>query len=159
MVTFVTRARSVRSPWCAQAGYSVLEMLVTVALAGIVTGAAASSFPPMLATFSRQNATAQIASDLRLARERAVTTNGKARVVFSASSYTLRRENPAGSGVYVDDGSLQPLPAGITVSSNPVNPTFDSRGLTTQSYVITLTDRYDNSQTITVTGIGRVNAG
>jgi len=137
----------------------MLETLISVALAGIVTGASASSLPPMLAAFSRQNAIAQVAGDLRLARERAVTSNGKARVVFSADSYTLQRENPAGSAVYIDDGAPQPLPVGITVSANPVDPTFDSRGLTTQNYAITLTDRYDRSQTITVTGIGRVIIG
>jgi len=140
-----------------QAGYSLIEILVACALAGVLMVAAGPSLPRMLGSFALQNATFRVANDLRMARQRAVTTNAKGRVVFTSGQYQVRRESPAGSGTYIDDGAPQALPNGVTVSSSPVNPTFDSRGLTAQPYVITVQDAYATTKTITVTGIGRVN--
>jgi prepilin-type N-terminal cleavage/methylation domain-containing protein len=140
-----------------QAGFSLMEVLVAVALVTIVFAAAGPSISAMRGSFELQNATFQIANDLRLARERAIATNGKGRIVFSSDSYLLRRESPVGSGTYVDDGAPFSLPVGVTASSNPANPTFDSRGLTAQPYTITLTNTAANQKTITVTAIGRIS--
>lgn len=142
---------------CSQAGYSLIEILVACSLAGVLMAAAAPSLPRMLGSYSLQNVTFRVANDLRLTRQRAVTTNAKGRVVFASGQYQVRRESPPGSGTYVDDGARQSLPNGVTVSSSPVNPTFNSRGLAAQPYVITVQDAYATTKTITVTGIGRVN--
>ena len=140
---------------CSQRGYSLIEVLVGCALAGVVMTAAVPTIPPMLASFQLQNATFEIANDLRLARERAVTTNGKGRIVFGTTNYQLRRESPVGSGTYVNDGASHSLPSNTTATSNPANPTFDSRGLTSAGYTITVANAY-STKTITVSAIGRV---
>ncbi len=136
-------------------GYSLMELLVACAIAGAVMGAAAPRIPAMLSSFALQNTTFQIANDLRLARERAIATNGKGRIVFASGNYRLRRETPPGSDSYVDDGAVRTVPDGTTVTPNPVDPTFDSRGLVTAPYTITIANA-SNTKTITVTAIGRV---
>ena len=139
-----------------QAGYSLIEVLVACAIAGAIAGAAAPRLPTMMASFALQNATFQIANDLRLARQRAIATNGKGRIVFGADNYQRRREDPVGSGTFVDDGAVEEMPTGITVTSTPANPTFDSRGLVVAPYTITVGNNYTTTKTITVTAIGRV---
>jgi prepilin-type N-terminal cleavage/methylation domain-containing protein len=151
MLTDVTPERHAAS----QAGYSLIEVLVACAIAGVLMGSAVPRLPPMLASFALQNTTFQIVNDLRLARQRAVTTNGNGRLVFGSGNYRMRRESPPESG-YVDDGVVQSVPTGITITSNPVNPTFNSRGLTAAPYTITIANAYSTTKTITVTAIGRV---
>jgi prepilin-type N-terminal cleavage/methylation domain-containing protein len=140
-----------------QRGYTLIEVLVACSLASAVVLAAAPSLPAMRSSFSLQNAAFQVANDLRLARARAVATNGRARIVFTTDGYQIRRESPVGSGTYVDDGAPQSMPAGVTIESDPVDPTFDSRGLMTQPYTITLTNSQSTTKTIDLTIIGRIN--
>jgi hypothetical protein len=131
-------------------------VLVAVVVLGVVVAAGAPSIPRMLSTFSVRNASFAVAQELRLARQRAVTARTNARLSFSSTSYLRQRENPAGSNTYISDGATVNLPSGITVTSNPVNPTFDRRGLVAQSYTITVTDG-TYTKTVTVAGIGRVD--
>jgi prepilin-type N-terminal cleavage/methylation domain-containing protein len=140
-----------------QAGFSFVELMVTLAIGGILAAVAAPRIPVMLASFDVAEATRQVALDLRLARGRAITSNGHARLEFDGHTYTPKRESPLGSGTYVDDGALQKLASTVTVTADPGAPTFDSRGLTTQAYTVTLTSSYGTAKTITVTMIGRVN--
>jgi Tfp pilus assembly protein FimT len=116
-------------------------------------GTAIPRMPAMLGSFALQNTTFEIANDLRLARERAVATNGKGRIVFASDTYQLRRETSPGN--YVDDGAVRSLPSNTSVTSAPVDPTFDSRGLVAAPYTITVANGY-STKTITVTAIGRV---
>ena len=139
------------------AGFTLFEVLITMVVSGVIMAAAGTHMPVMLASFSLQNATFSVAQDLRVARQRAVTTRARARVAFSSDQYVRRRESPAGSGTYVNDGATEMLPAGVTVTVAPADPTFDRRGLTTQAYTITLTDAYENTKPVTVNGIGRVD--
>ena len=140
----------------ASGGYTLVEVLTAVALAGVVTAAAGATIPPMLSSFSLRNATFAVAQELRVARQRAVTTRAGARLVFSSTSYVRRRESPPGSNTYIADGATETLPSGIIVTSDPVDPTFDRRGLVALPYTITLTNG-SNTKTVTVTGIGRVD--
>ena len=140
-----------------QDGFTIVELVVVAGLAGIVAAIAVPRVPRMVAVYDAANMASQIALDLRLARERAVTTNAKARLSFSTTAYQPQRESPAGSGTYISDGAQQNLANGITVTTNPSTPIFDSRGLTTQAYTLTITNAYGDSKTITVSVIGRIN--
>jgi prepilin-type N-terminal cleavage/methylation domain-containing protein len=140
-----------------QAGFTLMEVLVGCALLTIVFAAALPSIASMRSSFDVQNTTFQIANDLRLARERAITINGKGRVTFSSSNYQMKRESPVGSGTYVNDGASMTFPTGVTASSNPANPTFDSRGIPVATYTITVNKTGATAKTITVTAIGRIN--
>jgi len=141
-----------------QAGFSFVELAVTLAITGILAAVAAPRIPVMLASYDVAEAARQVALDLRLARGRAITSNGHARLQFDGHTYTPQRKSTPGSGTYVSDGALQNLASSVTVTTDPSAPTFDSRGLTTQTYTVTLTSSYGPTKTITVTTIGRINA-
>ena len=138
-----------------QAGFSFVELMVTLAIGGILAAVAAPRIPVMLASYQVAEATRQVALDLRLSRGRAITSNGHARLEFDGHTYTPKLESAPGT--YVSDGALQKLASTVTVTTDPGPPTFDSRGLTTQAYTVTLTSSYGTAKTITVTMIGRVN--
>jgi prepilin-type N-terminal cleavage/methylation domain-containing protein len=137
-------------------GFTLVEVLVAVIVAGVIVAAGAPAIPRLLSSFSLRNTTFAVAQELRLARQRAVTARTNARITFSSSSYLRQRESPAGSNTYITDGATVSLPSGITVTSDPVNPTFDRRGLIAQPYTITVTDG-TYTKTLTVAGIGRVD--
>ena len=134
-----------------------MEVVAACALMTLVFAAALPRISVLRASFDVQNTTFQIANDLRLARERAIATNGKGRVAFSSANYQVRRESPVGSGTFVADGASVSLPSGVTASSNPTNPTFDSRGIPVAPYTITVNKTGATAKTITVTAIGRIN--
>jgi Tfp pilus assembly protein FimT len=140
-----------------QAGFTIVETLVVAGLAGIVAMIGVPRIPRMVAVYDTANTASQIALDLRLARERALTTNARARLNIGSTAYTPQRESPSGSGTYISDGAVQNLPNGITVTTNPSTPIFDARGLTAQAYTVTVTNAYGDTKTITVTVIGRIN--
>jgi len=140
-----------------EAGVSFLEMIVAVALVGVITAAAGPRIPMMLASYDLVDTTQQIALDLRLARERAITSNAKARVQFASGNWVVQHESPVGSGTYVTDGATQMLPTTITTDTAGTTPTFDSRGLAIQPYTITVTNNYGTSKTISVSATGRIN--
>jgi prepilin-type N-terminal cleavage/methylation domain-containing protein len=139
------------------AGFTLVEVVVACALMTLVFAAALPRIVTLRASFDVQNTTFQIANDLRLARERAITTNGKGRVAFSSTNYQVRRESPVGSGIYVADGGSVSFPHGVTALSSPINPTFDSRGIPVAPYTITVSKTGATAKTITVTAIGRIN--
>lgn len=138
-------------------GYSLIEVAVVLALVGIVTATGLPRLPRMLAAYDLSNGAQQLANDLRLARMRAVTSGDKARIQFGTGNYVPERESEPGSGAFPPDGATQMLPSSVTVASAPADPTFDSRGFAVQPYTITLTSKYGETKTITVTSIGRVN--
>jgi prepilin-type N-terminal cleavage/methylation domain-containing protein len=144
-------------PCASSAGFTLFEVLITVVLAGVITAAAATRMPVMLSSFALQNATFAVAQELRVARQRAVTMGARARVTIASDQYIRRRESPPASNTYVDDGAVETMPNGVTLSVNPSDPIFDRRGLTAQPYTVTLTDAYSNTKTVTVNGIGRVD--
>jgi prepilin-type N-terminal cleavage/methylation domain-containing protein len=78
-------------------------------------------------------------------------------VLAAAPSLPAMRSSFSLQNTYVDDGAPQSMPAGVTIESDPVDPTFDSRGLMTQPYTITLTNSQSTTKTIDLTIIGRIN--
>lgn len=142
-----------------QGGFSMIETLTAAALVGVMAMIAMPRIPRMIGVYDVSNTASQIALDIRLARERAITTNAKARLQLTSTNYTPQRESPAGSNTFVSDGAVTNLPNGVTVTTNPDTPTFDSRGLTTAAYTVTITNSYGDTKTITVTTIGRINVG
>ncbi|SRR6266404_1134767 len=154
----MTRAQRIdRGSRRRQGGFSAVETLVVAGLTGIVAMMGMPRIPRMVAEYDVANTASQIALDLRLARERALTTNARARLNIGSTAYTPQRESPSGSGTYVSDGGVQNLANGITVTTDPSTPIFDSRGLTAQAYTVTVTNAYGDAKTITVTTIGRIN--
>ncbi len=96
-------------------GLTLLELLVVLALAGILGGVAVLGHRALRPSLDLSSATRQVVMDLKLARVRAVTEHVNHRIVFAETggSYQLQRlERDA----YADAGVPARLPQDIAIS-------------------------------------------
>lgn len=130
-------------------GFTVIELLVTTGVALIVLGVAIPSFLTWLPSVRLSSAARQVASDLQVARMRAIAQNASNTVTFDATTgvYTFSLSN--------ETRDIDQLYPGISISSNG-NPAFTSRGTATSAVTITLSN---GSQTklVCVKTVGRVS--
>ena len=126
------------------AGFTMVEILVVVALALVFMGVALPSFLSWLPTSRLSSAVRQVATDLQVARMRAIAQNTDNTVTFTSNTYTY------GS----DSRDISQLYPGISIVSAS-NPTFNSRG-TASSVTIKLTNG-TKDQWVCVKVVGRVN--
>jgi len=104
------------------AGFTVAELLIAVTVVAIVIAVA---FPGVAETIRRHRLRTvawQIAGDLRLARQKSITTSRRHRVCFAncgaqvpANGYLVQREEAA---VWVIDATIQSSTTGVQVASN-----------------------------------------
>ena len=129
-----------------QHGFTVLELLMVLVVASVLMGVAVPNFQSWLPTLRLSNAARQVATDLQLARMRAISSNASTAVTFSTGSgtYSFGAESR-------DVGQLFP---GITIASAS-NPTFTPRG-TVNSVTITLSNG-SAQKLICVNVVGRVD--
>jgi prepilin-type N-terminal cleavage/methylation domain-containing protein len=126
-------------------GFTMLELMMVLGIISVVMGLAVPSFLSWLPGLRLSNAARQIATDLQLARMRAISQNTATTVNFdvSAGSYTF------GS----DSRNLGQLFPGVTIASAS-DPTFTSRG-TANAVTITLSNGA-NQKLVCVKVVGRV---
>lgn len=100
--------------WRASRGFSILELMVVLALFGVLATLVASGWRAHVAQQRLRYGVAQVAMDLRGAQERAKAERAPYVVTFTAASsaYTIAR-----SGVFLENARL---PDGITAMSNVV---------------------------------------
>lgn len=96
-------------------GFSLLEVLVVLALVAILARFSVLNHQAMRPAFDLRMAARQVVLDLRVARMRAVAENVTRRVVFPTGADSYQHQRKAG-GVYVDDGAAVRLPPGILIS-------------------------------------------
>ena len=126
-------------------GFSMTEIMVALAIIGILVKIVLPNFLSWLPVLKLSGAARQIATDLQLARVQAISKNASQVVTFdtSAGSYTFGSESR----------SLPSLFPGITISSAS-NTTFTPRGTAT-AVTITLSDG-TNQKLVCVKSMGRV---
>lgn len=104
-------------------GFTLVELVVVIAVLGIVSVLAAPSFTSSFARNHLRGAAGEAYADMQFARAEAVQSNGAVNVAFSASGYQVTRGAQVvksvnfGGGVVVSGGST------MTVSFNPVRAT------------------------------------
>lgn len=118
-------------------GLTVPELLIAITLIAILAAVSIPVITGILQGYRLRVAAWQLAGDLRLARQKAVSTQVRYRACFTGCSnpvpnpgYVVERE--AGAVWQLDfsvDFSTQPVGFNLTVSS-PVNPTFNAKGTT-----------------------------
>jgi len=100
-------------------GVTLIELTVVFVIIAIGAVLLAPNIGAWLPNYRLRSATRDIVSTMRTAQMRAVSNNIQYRVNFNAAeigaanSYILQRNT---GGVWVNDGALQTLPAGITVN-------------------------------------------
>lgn len=143
-------------------GVTLIELVVVFVI--IATGALllAPNIGAWLPNYRLRSATRDIVSTMRTAQMRAVSNNVQYRVNFNAAeigapkSYILQCNT---GGVWVNDGAIQTLPAGITISSNlfPAGRVVFNANSTSSGGSITLENTKGATRSITLTtATGRV---
>ncbi|HEX9756856.1 MAG TPA: GspH/FimT family pseudopilin [Nitrospiria bacterium] len=149
-------------PNTAQEGFSLLELMIALAIAGILTGLAVPSFKTLLSNHRLEGAAQRLVSDLRLARQTAIAEGIPTGIQL----------NPHEESYFLEKGiGLQPSPFGFLDLKDPregfpgidlVDSTkgnhliFFPKGTTNSWTTITLENRNGKQQKITLIGTGRV---
>ena len=142
----------------AASGFTLLELIVAISIASVVMGIAIPSFLSWMPTLRLSSGARQVATDLQVARMKAISQNVKFRVSFIgsipwATSYRLEKDN---SGTFVTDTGPFSLPEGITVSALSATSEFQPRGTVNSASNITLQNINSETKTVQVAAVGRV---
>lgn len=116
-----------------QRGITLVEILIVITLSVIVAGMAMPWFLGVIESYRLRVAAWELAGDLRLARQKAVSTQSRHRICFSAcdspvppGGYLLERE---GTPLWVLDVTRTDLADGVTITDNAGGKfTFEAKG-------------------------------
>ena len=120
------RGRGSRWWRCGGRGVTALELVTIVALCVIIGAIAIPGMSPVVLSHRLRGAAWQVAGELRLARQRAVTVRKRFRVCVSncaisvpAGTYSVERDNgtPSSPQWVNEHGVVTRLPTGVTVST------------------------------------------
>ena len=139
-------------------GFTVLELMVAIGIAMVVLGIAIPSFTAWLPTLRLSSAARQVATDLQVARMKAISQNVKYRLNFvTATSYTFEKDAD-NNGVFDSPAESGPfsLPEGITVGATGGTSEFQPRGTASAASTITLRNGNNETKTVQVAIVGRV---
>jgi prepilin-type N-terminal cleavage/methylation domain-containing protein len=143
------------TPMRRNAGYTLIELLIAVAIMGLLFGIGLPRLSRLRAPYAMAGATRQIAADIVAARQRAISRNTSYRVNFNAAAKTYQLERLVGLA-WTADGAVQRLPNGVNIGTiTPGNPVFDSRGLLAGDVTIPLTATGATSRTVVVNVLGK----
>lgn len=139
-------------------GWSLAELLIVLAIIGIIAMLAGPSYQTLTARAQARSATAEIASELRLARQLAMARRERLRVIFDRESrtITLRRADAEGilhvyryaeKGVIVEEPTAGPellfQPSGRAATPTTIR-VRDSQGRETR-FTVSITGRVSAS--------------
>jgi prepilin-type N-terminal cleavage/methylation domain-containing protein len=132
-----------------QAGFTLIELMVAIGVFAVLIAVATPNLLATLPSLRLNDAARQVATDLQMARMKAIAQNSPNTVTFNTSTgvytFTLTTES-------IDIDQLYP---GITFSSVSANPVFTSRGNASTTATITLSNGSATKQ-VEVTAVGRV---
>lgn len=132
-------------------GFTVLELLVSLSIAGVLTAIAVPGFLSWLPTLRLSSAARQLTTDLQVARMRAITQNSSNTVSFNATDGTYS------FSLGVESRNLNDLYPGTSIISvSPSNPVFYPRGTANAGITITLSNG-GAQKVVCVKTVGRVN--
>jgi len=137
-------------------GFTLVELVATLGVLGIVVAAGALAWPEIDAALRLDAASQQLAADLHDARVLAIASAARARLVFvrGAPSYRLERADDAGTFTLA---ATRALPSGIRVAdaNSGGDLVFTARGIAENGTVV-LVDRRGLHATVRLNQRGRV---
>lgn len=142
-------------PIVRQSGFSMMEVLITIAILAVTTNLALPSIQAMYSINEVTAAQQNVAQSLRKAKQFARSINTTITVTFTLNDNdnTIALTLPDGSSDLPSGISMQTieLPSNIAVSSEDSTYSFNSLGVVDKTGVITVTSTRDDSNTKTVT--------
>ncbi|HSB70593.1 MAG TPA: GspH/FimT family pseudopilin [Candidatus Methylomirabilis sp.] len=140
-------------------GMTVVELLTLMVVVVMLAAFAIPGMSPVILRQRLRGAAWQVAGDLRLARQRAVTERRPFRVCLSscaisvpAGGYSIERKE----GSWISDtGAPVRLPQDVTVTSTLPQATFSTNGMVTPSPTFTVSNVI-GSYEIAIASTGRV---
>jgi type IV fimbrial biogenesis protein FimT len=146
-----------------RSGFTLVELMVSLALIGILAGIAFPNILAYLPTFRLHSAARQVMTDLNYARGRAASLNLEYRIQFdvSAETYVVEKgDKSTDSSIWTHEKTVSRLVEenidAVSVSQNPVYAKPTGTMTTT---TITLQNSKGQSLEITTSRVGRIKKG
>jgi prepilin-type N-terminal cleavage/methylation domain-containing protein len=140
-------------------GFSLLELVVALAVAGVLAGVAVLDVRAMQADWRLGAAVRQVVLDLKRVRLRAIEENVDHRLLLAAPAVTYRRQRREASGGYVDVGPPTGLPEGVEIvdcTARGQAITFRPRGHASTFGTLTLRNEKGRERRVVVDMAGRL---
>src|SRR5262245_35744260 len=136
-------------------GKSLAEVLVVLAVVGLMAGLAGPSFIGMTARTEGKSAATEIASELRLARQLAMARRERLRVVFDGTSRTITLQRADAGGVL---DVYRYGEKGIVIEEPSAGPDvlFHPTGRSATATTIVVRDRQGRATKLTISLTGKV---
>lgn len=97
-------------------GITLIELIVVMVIIGIGATLMAPGISAWLPTYRLRNAAREVASAMRLAQLKAISTNTTYRVSFDATAGNFILQYRNSTGTFVDDDTSGSLPPGVRIS-------------------------------------------
>lgn len=111
-----------------KSGFTLLELIIVIAIIAIVTGIAVPSLYKYRQNTNLKEATRELSSEITYWKQTSVAENVRYRIEFNqtANTYTIKRESPANSGTYVNVSTKSPgsVSDSIIIMGSPNDPSF-----------------------------------
>ena len=141
-----------------KSGFTVLELIVAVGIAMVVMGIAVPSFMTWLPTLRLSSGARQVATDLQVARMKAISQNRKFRLNFDTTTTYYLQSDLNNDGTIAsgeNDSGPFSLPEGISTTVG-TTPEFQPRGTASGAGTITLQNVNSETKNVQVAVVGRV---
>lgn len=143
-----------------QAGFTLIEVMIAVAIIGISAALALPNFTQWYVQTQLRQTTAEIASQLTLARMTGMSRNRSMDVIVTDSGGVVSVSSVLSTGGAVIKGTTFPTHVKSVVGS-PVTVSFSSMGVRTSGgfgvQTIGLCDTYGRQYSVTIIASGKVN--
>lgn len=153
------RPKSARDQAYGRRGATAVELITLVVLLAILAAIAIPGMSPVVLNYRLRGAAWQLAGDLRLARQRAVTLRKQFRVCLSSCAISVPTgaysvESKDGSTWTSETGTAIKLPQDVTVSAT-ATPVISANGAVAPASTFTVTNLM-GSYAIVISTTGRV---